>query len=193
LKSGAGMLFCFENRSLRMRQFSKRAWTELKRSSDVNGSKVKRRARSLRSFRRHALAVYPFCQWCHCRLSAETATTDHLVPRSRGGTDQWENLCLACGQCNQKRKNDMPHELPSGPRWAKPASASVLPRQMVRTWVAWTRYQAGRWRPTFRDFDRAACLAAVRKFFGEAVETVLLPADIEPEGPMARSTGYFPI
>ncbi|HEV3204203.1 MAG TPA: hypothetical protein VGY77_07465 [Gemmataceae bacterium] len=57
-------------------------------------------------------------------------------------------------------------------------------------WVAWTRYQAGRWRPTFRNFDPETCRASVCKFFGDAVETVLLPAGEEPDGPISKSIGF---
>lgn len=31
------------------------------------------------------------------------ATVEHFVPRSRGGSDDWENLVAACLRCNQLR------------------------------------------------------------------------------------------
>ncbi|WP_096608067.1 HNH endonuclease [Calothrix sp. NIES-2100] len=41
----------------------------------------------------------------YCRtVEALTATTfefEHIVPRSAGGETVWENLCLACPNCNR--------------------------------------------------------------------------------------------
>lgn len=41
------------------------------------------------------------------RRSAQTATLDHIVPRSRGGRNELENLVLACHWCNHFR-GDVP-------------------------------------------------------------------------------------
>jgi len=40
------------------------------------------------------------CVFCG---SKSDLTTDHLIPRSRGGDDSADNLVLACGQCNISR------------------------------------------------------------------------------------------
>ena len=44
------------------------------------------------------------CQYCGCRAVGEL-TIDHIVPRSRAGTDSWENLVAACVKCNNKKGN----------------------------------------------------------------------------------------
>lgn len=31
------------------------------------------------------------------------ATVDHIIPRSKGGTNQFENLVIACWPCNLKK------------------------------------------------------------------------------------------
>lgn len=49
------------------------------------------------------------CQYCDCHLSRETATVDHIIPRSRGGGNSWLNCVTACKSCN-KRKADMTPE-----------------------------------------------------------------------------------
>jgi 5-methylcytosine-specific restriction endonuclease McrA len=41
------------------------------------------------------------CQYCGSRLSR--LTIDHVVPRYRGGSYEWENLVTACPQCNRRK------------------------------------------------------------------------------------------
>lgn len=63
-----------------------------------------------------------------CAYCAATATTiDHVVPRSRGGEDTWENLVACCFRCNNVKSDRLLRELgwkmtssprmPSGPAW----------------------------------------------------------------------------
>jgi hypothetical protein len=41
-----------------------------------------------------------------CVYCGQRATTDeHIVPRSRGGRDVWENRAACCRQCNAARGN----------------------------------------------------------------------------------------
>jgi 5-methylcytosine-specific restriction endonuclease McrA len=35
---------------------------------------------------------------------------DHVVPRSRGGADTWENLVWSAKEVNQRKANRLPHE-----------------------------------------------------------------------------------
>jgi 5-methylcytosine-specific restriction endonuclease McrA len=37
-------------------------------------------------------------------------TIDHVIPRSKGGIDSWENLVTACHTCNSKKGNRTPEE-----------------------------------------------------------------------------------
>lgn len=46
------------------------------------------------------------CLYCGSR---DELTIDHVVPRSHGGRDSWENLATACRRCNG-RKGDMTPE-----------------------------------------------------------------------------------
>jgi 5-methylcytosine-specific restriction endonuclease McrA len=47
------------------------------------------------------------CQYCGTKSDL---TLDHVLPRSRGGEDSWENLVTACNQCNVKKGNRTPDE-----------------------------------------------------------------------------------
>lgn len=48
------------------------------------------------------------CQYCGTK--AGPLTIDHILPRSRGGEDSWENLVTACFSCNNKKGNRTPKE-----------------------------------------------------------------------------------
>jgi 5-methylcytosine-specific restriction endonuclease McrA len=59
------------------------------------------------------------CQYC----SAPAESIDHVIPRSRGGAHEWENVVAACRPCNT-RKSDrflsetsmVLHRTPAAPR-----------------------------------------------------------------------------
>ncbi|HDQ44270.1 MAG TPA: HNH endonuclease [bacterium] len=48
------------------------------------------------------------CQYCGRREGA--LTVDHVIPRTRGGPETWENLVCACLACNGKKGNRTPKE-----------------------------------------------------------------------------------
>ncbi|HST82976.1 MAG TPA: HNH endonuclease [Kineosporiaceae bacterium] len=63
------------------------------------------------------------CAYCEGHAS----TIDHVLPRSRGGADSWENLVACCVRCNNVKGNRTPEEMgwtlsvrpraPRGPAW----------------------------------------------------------------------------
>jgi 5-methylcytosine-specific restriction endonuclease McrA len=65
------------------------------------------------------------CQYCGDRADS----IDHVVPRSRGGLQVWENLVAACRPCNIAKRDRTPDE--AGMRLARPCRA---PRGSV--WLA---------------------------------------------------------
>ena len=72
------------------------------------------------------------CQYCHRILPSSELTLDHVVPRSRGGKDAWENLAWSAKEVNQKKADRLPHEaglkLLSTPRAPKELPVSALIR-----------------------------------------------------------------
>ena len=47
------------------------------------------------------------CQYCG---ATERLTLDHVLPRSRGGPETWENLVAACTRCNNRKGSRTPEE-----------------------------------------------------------------------------------
>ncbi|OBQ39788.1 MAG: HNH endonuclease [Anabaena sp. CRKS33] len=48
------------------------------------------------------------CQYCG--YTGDKLTLDHVIPRSRGGGDTWENIVAACVCCNVKKGSRTPQE-----------------------------------------------------------------------------------
>ena len=74
-----------------------------------------------RRFRKQVTNTFLFardryrCQYCG-RTAAdlrprESLTRDHLIPLSRGGSNDWTNVVTACGPCNTRKANHLPAEI----------------------------------------------------------------------------------
>ena len=50
------------------------------------------------------------CQYTGRVLRPEEGSLDHVLPRSRGGQDTWENLVWAAKDVNTRKGNRLPHE-----------------------------------------------------------------------------------
>ncbi|OGU14457.1 MAG: HNH endonuclease [Ignavibacteria bacterium GWB2_35_12] len=48
------------------------------------------------------------CQYCGTK--SHELTIDHIIPKSRGGSDSWDNLVSACKSCNNKKADRTPEE-----------------------------------------------------------------------------------
>lgn len=46
------------------------------------------------------------CQYC----GVPAENVDHVLPRSRGGAHEWENVVAACRRCNSRKKDRTPAE-----------------------------------------------------------------------------------
>jgi 5-methylcytosine-specific restriction endonuclease McrA len=51
------------------------------------------------------------CQYSGKKLDKHNATVDHVVPRSKGGTDTWTNLVLCSKEVNSKKGNNLNNEV----------------------------------------------------------------------------------
>lgn len=55
------------------------------------------------------------CFWCGEKVG-DTYHADHVVPLSRGGTNDIDNLVIACPSCNCSKQDKLPHEWIQGGR-----------------------------------------------------------------------------
>lgn len=88
------------------------------------------------------------CQYCGRRKILRKLTYDHVVPRSQGGRTTWENIVMACYDCNAKKGDRTPKQADMKLRKepVKPKSLPVvafridpslsLPDQWVN-WLYW--------------------------------------------------------
>jgi 5-methylcytosine-specific restriction endonuclease McrA len=82
------------------------------------------------------------CQYCSRRPPLRELNIDHILPRSRGGTDSWENLVTACRICNLRKGWRTPDEAgmrllrtPSRPRWTMTAQILLEAGGPFKEWA----------------------------------------------------------
>ena len=80
------------------------------------------------------------CQYTGKVLRPDEGSLDHILPRSRGGPDSWENLVWADKEVNARKGNRLPHEaglkLLATPRAPKelPVSATIRNAAEIADW-----------------------------------------------------------
>lgn len=50
------------------------------------------------------------CMYCGEAVSRNKFTFDHVIPKSRGGKTNWQNIVCSCLKCNSKKDNRTPEE-----------------------------------------------------------------------------------
>ncbi len=80
------------------------------------------------------------CQYTGRELGPGEGNIDHIVPRSRGGRDSWENCVWACKEINSRKGNRLPEEAgltllrsPAAPR-ELPATAFIRNAHGIPEW-----------------------------------------------------------
>lgn len=80
------------------------------------------------------------CRYCKKKFRGSELSIDHIVPRSRGGGNTWENCVTSCVSCNQKKADRTPREAglpPVVPKPHKPAWSPVghiSPNARLKSW-----------------------------------------------------------
>jgi 5-methylcytosine-specific restriction endonuclease McrA len=82
------------------------------------------------------------CQYCGFQAPKASLTLDHVLPRSRGGNSDWENVVTACIPCNQRKGQRTPPEagmrLIAAPQ--RPHYAAIVLIGKARPHEAWQKY-----------------------------------------------------
>jgi len=73
------------------------------------------------------------CQYCGKRYSTPRLSLDHVLPKSRGGPDTWENIVCACLKCNVDKGGRTPSEagMKLLQKPIKPQRSPLLNRQLT--------------------------------------------------------------
>jgi 5-methylcytosine-specific restriction endonuclease McrA len=77
------------------------------------------------------------CQYCgDTRLKL---TVDHVIPKSKGGGSEWENIVASCAPCNRQKGDRMPREAGMHPKKTPRAPAPnifirIASPRVPRTW-----------------------------------------------------------
>jgi 5-methylcytosine-specific restriction endonuclease McrA len=81
------------------------------------------------------------CQYCGNKYPTEDLTYDHVIPKSRGGRTQWENIVTCCVECNRKKGGRTPHEAsmrlvrePTRPSWVPAIRITIGFKQIPENW-----------------------------------------------------------
>lgn len=81
------------------------------------------------------------CQYCGRTHPSSELNLDHVVPRSRGGESNWENIVCSCIPCNKRKGGKLPEEMgmrlvgkPARPQWA-PQYAFSVRAPVHRDWL----------------------------------------------------------
>ena len=86
------------------------------------------------------------CMYCGSHFSTADLTIDHVVPRSQGGVDSWENLVAACRGCNARKGGRTPEQAgmalvrqPRAPR----RNPSITARLSSERYASWRPFLHG--------------------------------------------------
>jgi hypothetical protein len=84
------------------------------------------------------------CQYCDRKMHPGDLTLDHVIPRSKGGPNTWENLVACCGPCNKRKADRTPEEagmlLLRRPRPATVHTSRHILRGMGAEDKVWQKY-----------------------------------------------------
>jgi len=84
------------------------------------------------------------CQFCGGAFPAHELTLDHVIPRSRGGHTDWDNLVACCHKCNNLKGDRLPEEaglkLLRPPRPFTLHTSRQIMRMMGRSDERWRKY-----------------------------------------------------
>lgn len=97
--------------------------------------------------RRNILDHYDYrCCYCGHKFKSSELNFDHVIPKSRGGKTNWENIVSSCYDCNSKKDDRTPKEAgmtllvqPSKPKH-QPIMKRLVVSLPMKTRMNWQRF-----------------------------------------------------
>jgi len=86
------------------------------------------------------------CQYCDRVFPLSELSIDHVIPRSQGGGDTWENLVCACHRCNARKGGRTPAQanMTLRRRPARPRRHPLVTMRVARDrYACWEAFLAG--------------------------------------------------
>lgn len=82
------------------------------------------------------------CQYCGERLSKDMETIDHVIPRSRKGKHDWNNIVACCLPCNSRKSDRTPEEagMPLLKQPYAPTKNSLVFSKVARINNSWKKW-----------------------------------------------------
>lgn len=93
-------------------------------------------------------AVFARDEWAcqYCGVGSDL-TVDHVIPRSKGGSSEWENVVACCAACNRRKADRLPHQArmfpKSTPRAPHPSIfIQIACVRVPESWDPWLAHAA---------------------------------------------------
>ena len=82
------------------------------------------------------------CQYCDEPFAVKDLTLDHVLPASKGGKTEWENIVTACKKCNWDKGDKLyaPNRLPWKPEYWQIVAHIKDKHQFNFRHPSWKRY-----------------------------------------------------
>ncbi len=83
------------------------------------------------------------CQYCGKRYSTTELSLDHVIPRSQGGGNTWDNIVCACVHCNVRKGGRTPQQahMKLVNRPSKPKRSPVLTVKLSESkYASWKQF-----------------------------------------------------
>lgn len=105
---------------------------------------LRRKRRESKKYRFHIFVRDKFrCQYCGKKFNQFELTLDHILPKSKAGSEEAENLATSCKPCNQRKGNRTPDEA----RMPLLATPSALRYGLDRALLQHEAEERPEWRP----------------------------------------------
>lgn len=87
------------------------------------------------------------CTYCGNSFNKSELTIDHIVPKSRGGTNDWKNIITSCKPCNGKKADKTPNEAnmkmlykPREPKWTDTLTKRSNTPKIKKSWKPFLKF-----------------------------------------------------